>query len=320
MKQALAGLLMSILAITGAFAADTYPSQPVTMVIPGPAGGAIDNVARVIAQQMSVELNGNVVVLNLDGAGGTIATARVAHATPDGYTLLFHHIGVATAPALYKRLSYDTLKDLAPVGLTSEVPLVLVARNDFPPKSVQELIPYLKQQGEKIMLATAGVGNVSDLCGSLLMRQLGDKFTKVPYRGSPQALIDMIGGRVDMICDQTSTSAAQVESKAVKSYGVASKERLPILPDVPTLTAEGLPFVFSIWQGLYAPANTPPAVIAKLSQVLQAVVQSKSVQEKLGLIGVSMVDPSRATPQSHRAFLEEEMKRWANVYSDTPKM
>lgn len=299
--------------------AETYPSKPITLVNPGPAGGAIDNVARVIAQAMSVDLKQNVVMLNLDGAGGTIATARVAHAAPDGYTLLFHHIGIATAPALYKHLPYDTLKDLTPVALTSEVPMVLVARNDFPPKTVPDLIKYLKEQQKKIMLATSGPGNVSELCGSLLMRQLGDTFTTIPYRGSPPALIDIIGGRVDMICDQTSTSAAQIKAGAVKAYGVAATQRLAILPDVPTLTESGLPFVFSIWQGIYAPAGTPPEIIATLSATLQKVVQSEDVKAKLALIGVTMVDPSRATPEAHRAYLQEELKRWADVYRDTPK-
>lgn len=319
MKTMLLAMLAVFSAMLAPARADDYPSKPITMVNPGPAGGAIDNVARVIAEAMSVDLKQSVIMLNLDGGGGTIATARVAHAAPDGYTVLFHHIGIATAPALYKHLPFDTAKDLTPVGLTTEVPMVLAARKDFPPKTVQELVPYLKQQGQQILMATSGPGNVSELCASVLMRQLGDNFTTIPYRGSPPALIDIIGGRVDMICDQTSTAAAQITGKALKAYGVAANARLSILPDVPTLTQEGLPFVFSVWQGLYVPAGTPAPIVARLSLSLQRAVQSDSVKAKLAPLGVTVVDASRATPEAHRAFLEQELKHWAEVYQDSPK-
>ncbi len=319
MKTMLRAALALLCAAAVSAQAAEYPSKPITMVNPGPAGGAIDNVARVIAEAMSTDLKQNVVMLNLDGAGGTIATARVAHAAPDGYTLLFHHVGVATAPALYKHLPYDALKDLVPIGLTSEVPMVLVARKDFPPQTVQALIPYLKQQGKQILMATAGPGSASALCDSVFERQLGDSFTFIAYRGSPPALIDIVGGRLDMICDQTTTAATQITSKALRAYGVAAKSRLPILPDVPTLTEEGLPFVFSIWQGLYVPAGTPQPIIARLSLALQHAVTSDSVKAKLAPLGVTVVDPGRATPEAHRAFLEQELKHWAEVYKDTPK-
>jgi tripartite-type tricarboxylate transporter receptor subunit TctC len=319
MRKILLPLVLTIVGSSTGHAAESYPSKPITMVNPGPAGGAIDNVARVIAEQMAVTLRVPMLTLNLDGGGGTLATAKVAHAAPDGYTVLFHHIGVATAPALYAKLPFDTLKDLVPIGLSTEVPMVLVARNDFPPKTVKELVVYLKEQNEKVLLGTTGPGNVAELCGSMLMRTLGSNFTSIAYRGSPPALLDMRGGRIDMMCDQTSTSAAQVKAKAVKAYGVASKERLPILPDVPTLTESGLPFEFSIWQGLYAPAGTPAVVIQRLSAALQAALQVDSVKQRLALIGVSTVAVARATSESHRVLLEQEIKRWAEVYRNTPK-
>jgi tripartite-type tricarboxylate transporter receptor subunit TctC len=320
MKKILAVLLTALCVSPGAHAQGAYPSKPITVVVPGPAGGAIDNVARVIAEGLSEKLNQNVLVLNADGAGGTLATNRVAHAAPDGYTLLFHHIGVATAPALYAKLPYDTLKDLAPIGLSTEVPMMVVARNDLPPKSVHDLLPYLKAQGSKITLATAGPGNVSDLCGTVLMWKLGDAFTRVPYRGSPPALMDIIGGRVDIMCDQTSTAASQVKAKSIKSYGVASNTRLPLLPDVPTLTEQGLPFEFSIWQGLYAPGGTPPAIVDKLSAALQAVIQMDSIKQRLDAYGVATVAPARATPAAHAAFLKTELAKWADLYKAAPKL
>ncbi|OWT56229.1 tripartite tricarboxylate transporter substrate-binding protein [Candidimonas nitroreducens] len=320
MKPILPLALMSFaMAFTSSQAADIYPSRPITLVVPGPAGGAIDNPARILAEAMAEKLHGSMVVLNASGAGGTLATGRVAHSSPDGYTLLFHHIGVATAPALYKKLPYDTLKDLAPIGLSTEVPLIVIARKNLPPHNVKELMPYLKKLGPKILLATAGPGNVSDLCGTLLMWKLGDKFTTVPYRGSPPALLDMMSGRVDLMCDQTSTAASQVKAGAVKAYGVASKSRLPLLPKVPTLAEQGLDFQFSIWQGFYAPEGTPSAIISKLSKALQAVIQEDSVKKRLEAYGITTVDPSRATPQAHTAFLKEELKKWADLYKNSPK-
>ncbi|WP_454691650.1 Bug family tripartite tricarboxylate transporter substrate binding protein [Achromobacter aloeverae] len=319
MKRILIAALVAFGLASGAQAGDKYPSHPITMVVPGPAGGAIDNVARIIAEGMAEKLGGNVLVLNADGAGGTLATNRVAHAAPDGYTLLFHHIGVATAPALYAKLPYDTLKDLAPIGLSTEVPMIVVGRKDLPPRNVKELIPYLKKQGSHIMLATAGPGNVSDLCGTLLMWKLGDTFTTIPYRGSPPALIDMMSGRVDLMCDQTSTAASQVKAGGVKPYGVASAARLPLLPDVPTLAEQGFDFQFSIWQGLYAPAKTPPDIIARLSAALRDVIQMDSIRKRLEVYGVTTVDPARATPQAHAAFLKQQLKKWADLYKETPK-
>jgi tripartite-type tricarboxylate transporter receptor subunit TctC len=318
LKNIIAALLLATLAHI-AVAADDFPNRSIFMINPGPAGGAIDNVARVIAEAMATKLKTNIVTLNVDGAGGILATSKAAHATPDGYTLLFHHIGVATAPALYEKLPYDTLKDLVPIGLVSEVPMVLVARNDLPPKSVPELVTYMKAQGSRLSFGTTGPGNVADLCASVLLSQLGVDATRIPYRGAPPALLDMASGRIDLMCDQTSTSAAQIRAKTVKAYGVATKERLAILPDVPTLIEAGLNFEFSIWQGIYAPAGTPQIAIDKLSSALLAAVQSESVKQKLALLGVTTVAAIRATPAAHRLWLDQELKHWADVYKSTPK-
>lgn len=313
------GIIVLSLAASAAAAQDRYPSKPISIANPGPAGGAIDAPARAIGGGLSDVLKEQIITLNLPGAGGTIATARVASAAPDGYTLLFHHIGVATAPAQYEKLPFDTLKDLAPIGLSTNVPMMIVARNDFPPKTVAELTSYLKAQGDKVAVATAGPGSVSDLCAALLMKQIGKRFTLVPYKGSPPALLDIAAGRVDMICDQTSTSVSQVRAGTVKTYGVASAKRLDIMRDTPTLTEQGFPFVFSIWQGFYAPAGTPTATIDTLSKAVRDAVQLPAVQTQLAHYGIVPAPAELTTPAAHRKFLEEEIKVWTELYKNAPK-
>ena len=298
---------------------ERYPSKSITIVNPGPAGGAIDNPARAIAKGMAEILKEQVITLNLPGAGGTIATARVANAAPDGYTVLFHHIGVATAPAQYAQLPFDTLKDLIPLGLSTDVPMMVVARNDFPPKMVKDFIAEVNANHEKITVATAGSGSASELCAALLMKQLGKRFTMVPYKGSPPALLDIAAGRVDLICDQTSTSAAQVKAGNVKTYGVATKERLSILPETPTLTEQGMPFVFSVWQGFYVPAGTPSAIVKKLSRTIEEAVQNEAVQKQLAAYGVMPIAATYRSPESHKQRLEQEIAIWTELYRDVPK-
>ena len=300
-------------------AQERYPAKSITIVNPGPAGGAIDNPARAIAKGMAEILTEQVITLNLPGAGGTIATARVANAAPDGYTVLFHHIGVATAPAQYAQLPFDTLKDLIPLGLSTDVPMMVVARNDFPPKTVKDFISEVNAKHEKITIATAGSGSASELCAALLMKQLGKRFTLVPYKGSPPALLDIAAGRVDLICDQTSTSASQVKAGNVKTYGVATKERLSILPDTPTLTEQGMPFIFSIWQGFYVPTGTPTAIVQKLSRTIEQAIQNESVQKQLAGYGVMPIAATYRSPEAHKQRLEQEIVIWNELYRDSPK-
>ncbi len=318
LKKSTFAVVMTAITIS-ASAQVNYPSKPITIANPGPAGGAIDAPARAIAEGISQIKKVPVITQNLPGGGGTIATARVASASPDGYTLLFHHIGVATAPAQYSNLPFNTLKDLVPIGLSTEVPVMIVARKDFPPTSTKELIAYLKTHKDKVTVATSGPGSVSDLCAALLMKQLGERFTLVPYKGSPPALLDISAGRVDMICDQTSTAAAQVKGGNIKTYGVASKKRLPILMDIPTLDEQGFPFEFSIWQGLYAPAGTPEPIIRDISNTLEKAVQTPSVRKQLEVYGIIPIDEMYRTPEGHKKRLEDEIKIWANLYKDLPK-
>ena len=313
---------MPLLLLAGqvlAQAQERYPSKSITIVNPGPAGGAIDNPARAIAKGMAELLKEQVITLNLPGAGGTIATARVANAAPDGYTVLFHHIGVATAPAQYAQLPFDTLKDLIPLGLSTEVPMMVVARNDFPPKTVKDFIAEVNANHQKITIATAGSGSASELCAALLMKQLGKRFTLVPYKGSPPALLDIAAGRVDLICDQTSTSVSQVKSGNVKTYGVATKERLSLLPETPTLAEQGMPFDFSIWQGFYVPKSTPTAIVQKLSHAIEQAIQNETVQRQLAGYGVMPIAARYRSPEAHKQRLEQEIVIWKELYRDSPK-
>ncbi|MDO8277366.1 MAG: tripartite tricarboxylate transporter substrate-binding protein, partial [Burkholderiaceae bacterium] len=198
-------LLVSVLTLglcAAAHAQGAYPTKPISMIVPGPAGSAIDNVARVIGDAMSATLGQSILPVNVEGAGATLGTIRLAQSRPDGYTILFHNVGLSVAPSLYNKLQYDVFNDLQPLGLTSEVPIVVVAKNDLPPKSVAELVAYAKREGKKMTLATSGPGSASDLCGTVLQQQMGTQFTLVPYKGSSPALTDMIGGRIDLMCDQ----------------------------------------------------------------------------------------------------------------------
>lgn len=303
-----------------AYAQSAYPTKPITMIVPGPPGSAIDNVARVIGEAMTASLGQNILALNVEGAGATLGTIRLAQAQPDGYTILFHNVGLAVAPALYNKLQYDVANDLQPLGLTSEVPILLVAKLDLPPKNVRDLIPYLKKEGKNISLATSGPGSASDLCGTVFQQMLGVNFTLVPYKGSSPALTDMIGGRIDLMCDQTTSAASQIKAGRIKAYGAATKERLPILPDVPTMTEGGMPYEFSIWQGMYAPARTPADIVRKLSIALRSAIQQEKVKEALSTkYSVSTVDLERATPEFHTRFLKQEVERWGKYYKSVPK-
>jgi len=215
--------------------AQNYPTKVITIVVPFAAGGPTDTLARLIAVPMSKTLKQQVIVENVVGAGGTIAANRVAKASPDGYTLLLHHIGHSTAPALYRKLPYDAIKDFEPIGLVNEVPMTLVAKKDFPPKDLKELISYVKANKDKINLANAGVGAASHLCGMLFMSAIQTELTTVPYNGTGPAMNDLLGGQVDLMCDQTTNTTSQIKAEKIKVYGVTTLKRMATLPGVPTL-------------------------------------------------------------------------------------
>ena len=295
-------------------AAQDYPTQPITVVVPVSAGGPTDTVTRLIAEPMGKELGQNIVIQNVTGAGGTVAAGQVAKAQPDGYTVLMHHIGMSTAPTLYSSLPFDPLKDFATVGLVTEVPMTIIARKDFPANTLQEMVEYLKANADKVTLANAGVGAASQLCGMLFTKQIGVELTTVPYQGTGPALTDLIGGQVDIMCDQTTNTTGQILGGEVKAYAVTAEERLSNLPDVPTTAEAGLgDFQLRIWHGLYVPAGTDDAIVQKLSGALQAALKDQNVIDRFTELGTTPVAQDRATPAAHTETLSSQIELWAPI-------
>ena len=245
-------------------AAQGYPAKPVTMVVPFPAGGSTDTVARTIGAAMSKSLGQQILIENAGGAGGTIGVGKVVAAPADGYTILLMHIGIATAPALYRNLRYNVQTDLEPVGMLAEVPMTLVARKDFPPNNFRELLDYIKANKDRISYANSGVGSASHLCGMLFMSAIETDVLTVPYKGTAPAMTDLLGGQVDFMCDQTTNTTSQIKGGKVKVYGVTSKTRVASLPDVPTMEEGGFKgFEVGIWHGMWAPKGTPKPIQAQ---------------------------------------------------------
>ena len=294
--------------------AQNYPTKVITIVVPFAAGGPTDTLARLIGVPMSKTLKQQVIVENVVGAGGTIAANRVAKASPDGYTLLLHHIGHSTAPALYRNLPYDAIKDFEPIGLVNEVPMTLVAKKDFPPKDLKELISYVKANKDKINLANAGVGAASHLCGMLFMSAIQTELTTVPYNGTGPAMNDLLGGQVDLMCDQTTNTTSQIKAEKIKVYGVTTLKRMATLPGVPTLDEAGLKgFEVDVWHGVYAPKATPKPAIDKLTNALQDALKDSNVKQRFSELGAEPVSLDRATPQALEKHLKAEIDKWSPI-------
>ncbi|HEY1267987.1 MAG TPA: tripartite tricarboxylate transporter substrate binding protein BugD [Candidatus Binatia bacterium] len=303
--------------------AQQYPAKVITLVVPYAAGGPTDTVARLVAHSMSATLKQQMIVENTVGAGGTIAGNRVAHAAPDGYTLFIHHVGHSTAPALYRKLPYDPINDFEPIGLINEAPMTLLSKKDLSPKNLKELIAYIKANKDKMTLANAGLGSASHLCGMLFMSAIQTDVTTVPYEGAGPAMNDLLGGQVDLLCDQTTNTTSQIKAGRVKVYGITSNKRVASLPDVPTMDEAGLKgFEVNVWHALYAPKGTPKAVIDKLVPALQAAIKEPNVKQRFNELGAESVAENRATPAALRAHLKAEIDRWgpiikkAGVYAD----
>ena len=321
--KSLAVLLAVILGGVSQLGAQEYPTKVITMMVPFAAGGPTDTVARLLAASMSKTLKQQVIVENVGGAGGTIAPSRVAKATPDGYTILIHHIGMSTAPALYRKLPYNPLTDVEPIGLINEVPMTMVAKKDFPAKDLKELIAYVKANKDKVNYANAGLGAASHLCGMLFMSAIQTDVTTVPYGGTAPAMNDLLGGQVDFMCDQTTNTTSQIKAGKIKVYGVTTKKRVASLPDVPTMDEAGLKgFEVSVWHALYAPKGTPKPVIDKLTRALQEALKDDNVKQRFAELGTEPVEQKRATPEALREHLKAEIDRWgpiikkAGVYAD----
>ncbi len=295
-------------------AAAGYPERDITFVVPFSAGGPTDTVTRLIAEPMSKDLGGSVIVQNVEGAGGTIAAGQVASAKSDGYTVLMHHIGMSTAPALYANLPFKPLEDFKTVGLVTEVPMTIIARKDFEPKTFQELTAYLKKNAKDVTLANAGVGAASQLCGLLLQEALDIKLTEVPYKGTGPALTDLVGGQVDLMCDQSTNTTGQIKGNEVRAYAVTTPERVKSLPDLPTTEEAGLPELkVGVWHGLYVPADTPDAVVEKLTASLQKALKDTNVVTQLAELGAAPSSEEDATPAAHSKLLADQIKLWEPI-------
>ncbi|MET8267554.1 tripartite tricarboxylate transporter substrate-binding protein [Micromonospora arida] len=298
--------------------AANYPDENITIVVPFSAGGPTDTVTRMIAGPMAAKLGGKIVVQNVEGAGGTVGAGDVARAKPDGYTVLMHHIGMSTAPALYKSLGYKPLEDFETVGLVTEVPMTIVARKDFAPATLQDLVTHVKANANKVTLANAGIGAASHLCGLLFQSTTGVKLQEVPYQGTGPALTDLVGGQVDFMCDQTTNTSGQIAAGKVKAYAVTTPERVKSLPDLPTTTEAGLPQLkVSVWHGLYVPADTPPEIVQKLSEALKVALADQGVIDQMAKLGTAPVPAQDATPDAHRAKLDEQLGTWAKIIADS---
>ena len=310
-------LLASLATVMTTMAWAEYPDKPVTIVVPFAAGGPTDKVARDLAEALRKPLGGqSIIVENVGGAGGTLGAAKVAKASNDGYTLLLHHIGISTAPALYRKMAYDTLGDFEYLGMVNEVPMTLIGRPTLPANNFAELRKWLDANKGKINLANAGLGAASHLCGLLLQSTLKIDMQTVPYKGTGPAMTDLLGGQVDLMCDQTTSTTSQIEGGKVKAFAVTTAKRLttPALKNLPTLDESGLKgFNVSVWQGLYAPKGTPKAVTDKLNVALRAALKDPEFIKREEALGAVIVTDARLSGAEHRKFVEAEIAKWGPI-------
>ena len=310
-------VVASLLALAAGAALAEYPDKPVTIVVPFTAGGPTDKVARDLAEAMRKALGGQPVIIdNVGGAGGTLGANKVAKAAPDGYTLLLHHIGMSTSPALYRSLPYKTLDDFEYLGMVNEVPMTLIGKPTLPATNYAELAKWLDANKGKINLGNAGLGAASHLCGLLFQSIVKIDMTTVPYKGTAPAMNDLLGGQIDLMCDQTTNTTGQIEAGKVKAYAVTTTKRLttPALKGLPTLDEVGLKgFNVSIWHGLYAPKGTPKAVTDKVNTALRAALKDADFIKNEEKLGAVIVTDARLSGAEHKKFVEAEIAKWGPV-------
>lgn len=319
MKKLIRTLLpVALAAASFAAAAQDYPgSKTITIVVPFTAGGPTDRVARDLAEALRKPLGGGVVVVdNAAGAGGSIGANKVARAAPDGYTLLLHHIGMATMPTLVRNIPFKVETDFEYVGLVNDVPMTVIGKPALPANSYKDLVGWVGQNKGKINLGNAGVGSASHLCGMLFQQALGVEMTAVPYKGTAPAMTDLMGGQIDLMCDQTTNTTGQIEAKKVKAYAVTSPKRLttPALKDLPTMQEMGVKdFSVSIFHGLYAPKGTPAPVLKRINDALKVALKDPEFIKKQEGLGAVVVADNRMEPAGHKAFVLSEIAKWSPV-------
>jgi tripartite-type tricarboxylate transporter receptor subunit TctC len=316
MKRLLATVGAALVLSAASVSAQNYPTRPVTIIVPFAAGGPTDIVARIVGEYFSKTLGQQFIIENIAGAGGTTGITRGAQAKPDGYTIMMGHMGThGAAPALYPNLKYDPTKDFEPIGMVAGTPILIVARKDFPAKDLKEFIAKAKDTSTRLSQAHAGVGSVSFTTCTLLTSQLGVKHHRVvAYRGTGPALNDLVGGQVDYMCDQIVNLTEQVKGGAIKAYAIATAERSPALPDVPTTREAGLPeYEVSAWNALFAQKNTPKEIVTKLNQTLVKALDDPATRKRLLDIGSVLPEGNERTPEALAELVRKEVARWTPI-------
>jgi tripartite-type tricarboxylate transporter receptor subunit TctC len=317
--RALTGACAAALTALGSFIAtaeaQTYPTRSITMIVPFAAGGPTDVIARIVTGHMAQTLGQAIIIENVVGAGGTTATTRAARAANDGYTLITGHMGThAASVPLYPKLAYHPEKDFEPVALLAGTPILILARKDFPPKDLKEFITYVKANESKVNAAHAGIGSVSHVSCQLLESVLKIKPISVPFNGTGPAMNALVGGQVDYMCDQIVNAVPQVTGGTIKAYAVATPERNPSLPDVPTTKEAGLPeFQAQAWNAIFAPKGTSPEIIAKLNAAAAKALDDETVKKRLLELGSVIPAPADRTPQALGTLVKNEITKWTSV-------
>ena len=295
-------------------AASAFPTKPLTIVVPYAAGGSTDVLARILAESLSRDLGQPVVVDNVGGAGGTIGTTKVVRASNDGHTLLLHNMGIATAPALYSKLPFDVTKDLEPVALVGDVPMILVGNKNFAPSNISDLIKLMKTKPGEVKFSHAGIGATSHLCAMLMTQTTDTTVTMVPYRGTGHALQDLIAGNVDLICDQPVATGPHLKAGALKAYAMATKTRIPTMPEVATFAESGMAgFELAVWHGIYVPKGTSAENVQRLNKAVRSSLSDPGLVKRLSDMGVIIPNQDRLQPETLGKHTSTEIGRWAPV-------
>jgi tripartite-type tricarboxylate transporter receptor subunit TctC len=311
---AAAALTAASMILAPVASAQTFPARSVTMIVPFAAGGPSDTIARLLAQGMSADLGQQVVVENVAGAGGTIAIDRVAKAQRDGHTILISHVNHATAATLYRRLPYRSADDFETIGIATDGPMVLVTRQGFPANSITEVLAAIRREGDRLKYGHAGVGSGSHLCGLMLFSALQQSPTIAAYRGTGPAMNDLLGGQLDLLCDQVTSAISQIRGGRVRAFAVTSTGRIPAFPDLPTLAESGLAnFEVNVWHGLYAPRGTPAPIVERLNRAMRTALDNATVRARLDELSTIPATGERLSPAYHARHLRAEIEKWGAV-------
>ncbi|TAJ25349.1 MAG: tripartite tricarboxylate transporter substrate binding protein BugD [Reyranella sp.] len=314
--KSIAAAALLLCGATTAHAQD-YPNRPITMVVPFAAAGPGDIIARLVAEAMRRSLGQEVIVVNAGGAGGTIGTARVAQAKPDGYTILLGHVGQSTMSSLYKSLTFDPVESFDTIGLITDVPMTIVGKPGFEPKDLKELVTYVRARPDKINYAHSGLGSVAHLCGLMFMGATNTKMTVIPYKGGGEVTKDLLSGTIDVYCEPATGTTANIQAGKIKAYAVTTKRRVSTIPDVPTTAEAGFPDIgITTWYGLYAPKGTPAAAIDKLASALQGALKDDNVKARFAQLSMEPVPQDQATPAFLAAKLKSEVQYWSKLLKD----